>query len=251
MASVASQVILHPVVSQSLAMGGSTVGRDKTYRAIQYFARFYAWVLLRRGNKDDAARWSALKSHLAIARKLMRLGKPMEHLQATMKAVMSSGTASEQATTICRQLGYFGYLTYDAVVWANTIKFLKLSPETSAKVSRMANRFWVIGILSSIVHAVLKNARLTGEIKRLKASKPWGEKDLGEQVERETKLAAAFSARENLKTQFYIDILDLWNPATSLGYVHFNDGVIGIFGLVSSILGFQKQWQAVQAKNKK
>lgn len=47
----------------------------------------------------------------------MRLGKPVEHLQAALKAALSSAPAPEQITTIGRQLGYFGYLTYDAIVW--------------------------------------------------------------------------------------------------------------------------------------
>ena len=47
----------------------------------------------------------------------MRLGKPMEHLQAALRAVTSSAPATEQITTIGRQLGYFGYLTNDALVW--------------------------------------------------------------------------------------------------------------------------------------
>lgn len=39
------------------------------YRAIQYLARFLAWLFLARGNVPEAARWNALKSHLALARK--------------------------------------------------------------------------------------------------------------------------------------------------------------------------------------
>ena len=47
----------------------------------------------------------------------MRLGKPLEHLQAALRAAQSTGDLKEQLTTIARQLGYFGYLAYDAVVW--------------------------------------------------------------------------------------------------------------------------------------
>lgn len=83
----------------------------------------------------EAARWSALKSHLALARKrescvflffvrnltclspVMRLGKPVEHLQAALRAAQTTGDVGEQLATIGRQIGYFGYLTYDAVVW--------------------------------------------------------------------------------------------------------------------------------------
>lgn len=47
----------------------------------------------------------------------MRVGKPLEHLQAALKAFVTQGRPGEQFTTIARQLGYFGYLCYDALIW--------------------------------------------------------------------------------------------------------------------------------------
>ena len=52
----------------------------------------------------------------------MRLGKPLEHLQAALRATQASGSHAEQITTIGRQIGYFGYLSHDAVVWVGTTK---------------------------------------------------------------------------------------------------------------------------------
>jgi peroxin-11B len=98
----------------------------------------------------------------------------LEHLQAALRAAQTTGDLKEQLTTIARQLGYFGYLAYDAVVWvgtstlthdqfdecvslqANTIKLISLKPEVSQKVQRISNRFWLAGILFSITHAVFK-----------------------------------------------------------------------------------------------
>lgn len=51
---------------------------------------------------------------------VLRLGKPMEHLQAALKASFAPGPAVEQITTIGRQLAYFGYLTYDVFVWVSS-----------------------------------------------------------------------------------------------------------------------------------
>ena len=39
--------------------------------------------------------------------------------------------------------------------------------------------------------------------------------------------------RNGVRQQFVIDILDVWIPATNLGLVNFNDGVLGIFGYVT------------------
>ncbi|KAF8642399.1 hypothetical protein AX16_009665 [Volvariella volvacea WC 439] len=166
MATAASQLVFHPVVSQSLKFGGTTVGRDKTYRAIQYLSRFLAWYALSKGNKEESARWNALKTHLGTARKLMRLGKPMEHLQAALKASLGSGPATEQITTIARQLCYFFYLAYDALVWANTIKLVNLPKETATKVTKLSNRFWLAGILFSIVNGIMKVSRILSDKRR-------------------------------------------------------------------------------------
>ncbi|KAF7789908.1 hypothetical protein EIP86_000856 [Pleurotus ostreatoroseus] len=224
MASVAAQLVFHPVVSQSLKVWSTTLGRDKV---VQYFARFLAWYLLSRGHKIEGARWNTLKSHLALGRKLMRLGKPMEHLQAALRAMGSAGPASETITTIGRQISYFGYLTNDALVWANTIKFWNFKPSTAARINKLANQFWLAGILFSVTFGLLKAGRLANETKQIQSG-PWAEK--GVEADRDIKLASIAKARDATRQQFIIDLLDVWIPATNLGLVNLNDGIVGIFG---------------------
>ena len=38
------------------------------------------------------------------------------------------------------------------------------------------------------------------------------------------------SIRATTRQQFIIDILDVWLPASNLGLVDINDGILGIFG---------------------
>ena len=54
---------------------------------------------------------------------VMRLFKPLEHLQAALRAIQSSGTTLERWTAIGRQLCYAGYLTFDALVWVRPVPF--------------------------------------------------------------------------------------------------------------------------------
>jgi peroxin-11B len=81
------------------------------------------------------------------------------------------------------------YLSFDAIVWSNAIKFYSLSSETSTKVSKLANRFWLAGILLSIVNGAFKSVRLAREERKLKHTKSWSEKDAGQQAEQETRLS--------------------------------------------------------------
>jgi len=236
------------VITQSLKFGGTTLGRDKTHRAVQYLARFLTWYLQSKGDKLDAARWNALKVHLGTARKLLRLGKPMEHLQAALRAALTSAPAAEQATTIARQLGYFGYLSYDVLVWANTIKFIKLTPENAKRVAKISNRFWLAGILFSIVNGVIKTRRLSQESKSLRNLPEAEEKSVSQAADRETRLAVVSRSQATTRRQFIIDLLDVWIPAAGLELVQVNEGALGIVGFISSVLGGHSQWVAVHGK---
>jgi len=238
MASVTSQVIFHPLVSRSLQVGSTTLGRDKLYRAIQYLARFLAWYHLRKGNKDNAVPWVALKSHIALARKLLRLGKPVEHMQTALRAALANGTPSEQITTVARQLAYAAYLSFDAIVWANTVKFLALQPTTAQRISKISNRFWLAGILLSIGNSFVKGSRLRQEAKRLRFTK---EKD----TEFASKIKTLQATQKGVKYQLTLDMLDVWLPATALGLVNLSDGAAGALGFITSIMALRKQWDSV------
>lgn len=228
-----------------MKFGSFNVGRDKLYRTVQYFSRFLAWFLLSRGKKVEAARWTALKGHLGIGRKLMRLGKPVEHLQAALRAASSTGEVGEQVTSIGRQLAYFGYLTYDAALWANAVKFIGLKPSTAEKVTKTSNRFWLAGILFSITHGLLKAGRLAHDAKKLRNSETWGEKDLSDEAQREVRQLALENLRADTRYQFIIDLFDIWIPASNLGLVNANDGIVGFAGFISSLMGLRAQWLAI------
>lgn len=48
------------------------------------------------------------------------------------------------------------------------------------------------------------------------------------------------SAREATRYQFIIDLLDIWIPASNIGLVNFNDGILGIFGSVLTVQNYQR-----------
>jgi len=246
------QVIMHPVVSRSLKIWSTTLGRDKTYRAIQYFARFYVWALLRGGDKEKAAQWNALKNHLGLGRKLLRLGKPLEHLQSALKISQSPASHSlERYTSLARQLSYAGYLTLDGIVWANSVRFIALNPERAEKILKGSLRFWFIGILFGMGNGLLKVTRLQNEAKNLRSSHPGSysaaaSEKLGEKEANDTRLKVLEKERAAVRYQLLLDVMDMWIPATGLGIVNFNDGVVGILGFITSVMAFRSQWNSLQ-----
>jgi peroxin-11B len=241
MSDLAAQIVFHPNVNRSLKLLSTTVGRDKTYRTVQYFSRLLAWFLLRHDNKDLASRFAALKSALGSGRKLMRLFKPIEHAQAALKAAASVENPIEQFTTIGRQLGYFGYLSLDMVAWANSIRFLRLDPETAKKIEKTSQRFWLSGIAFSILYGLATTGRLAREIKSLKKGTTPGEK-VEDEVEHKVQIRTAQVIRAATRQQLIQDVLDIWLPITNLGFTNLNDGTIGLIGTITSIMALRSNW---------
>lgn len=148
---VADALIYHPSVSHYLKFIATTMGRDKLMRTIQYFARFYAWYLLRtNATATSIAPWNALKTQFGLVRKVLRAGKNVEHLQAAARAA-DARTADPivRYATVGRQLGYAGYLTFDLATLPSA---LGVRPSANAKrLQREAYRFWAMGICCSLV----------------------------------------------------------------------------------------------------
>ena len=127
-----------------------------------------------------------LDARLPTLHAVLRLAKPVEHLQAALRGTQTTGPLGEQLTTVARQLSYFFYLAYDAVVWANAIKFISLSPEKAQRVNKTANRFWLSGITMSIINAAFKAQRIGAEISRLQHAT--ADEKVSSAVDREVKL---------------------------------------------------------------
>lgn len=80
----------------------------------------------------------------------MRVGKNVEHFKAA--AIAADSKSLDPIIKYCavgRQLGYAGYLTFDAVTVLDAAGIRK-SPSTQ-RLQREAYRFWMIGLLFSAV----------------------------------------------------------------------------------------------------
>lgn len=148
---VADAVIYHPSVAHYLKFVATTVGRDKLLRTLQYFARFYAWYLFRtNGSKTEIAPWDAIKKQFGLTRKIMRVGKNVEHFKAA--AVASDAKTMDPVlryAAVGRQLGYAGYLTFDAATVLDAAGIRKW--EGAKKLQKEAYRCWAIGLICSVI----------------------------------------------------------------------------------------------------
>ncbi|KAF2194141.1 peroxisomal biogenesis factor 11 [Zopfia rhizophila CBS 207.26] len=230
---VADALIYHPTVSHYLKYVATTVGRDKVLRTLQYFSRFLAWYLYRTNHPQSSITpFETTKKQFGLTRKLMRVGKFVEHFKAA--AVASDAKSMDPVlryTAIGRQLGYAGYMLLDNATVLDATAIKKFS--ASQRLLREAYRAWFTGISCSIISSIYSLYKL-----RERAAKI-SEKD-GQGVVEKKKVEKETNA---VKIQLISDLCDITIPSAALGWVNFDDGFVGLAGTLSSMLGVYTQWK--------
>ncbi|KAF2870407.1 peroxisomal biogenesis factor [Massariosphaeria phaeospora] len=235
---VADALIYHPTVSHYLKFIATTVGRDKLLRTLQYFSRFLAWYLYRTNHAASAiAPFEATKKQFGLTRKLMRVGKFVEHFKAAALASdAQGGDPVLKWTGVGRQLGYAGYMLLDnaTVLDATAIRKFAAAP----RLLREAYRAWFTGLAFSIAASLYSLYRLRERQSQLGARPP-AEKDGETAVQKKQVEKEASAAR----VQLLSDVCDIAVPSAALGWVQLDDGVVGIAGTVSSLIGVWGVWR--------
>ncbi|MCJ1229782.1 Peroxisomal membrane protein PMP27 [Toensbergia leucococca] len=151
---VADALVYHPSVAHYLRFIATTVGRDKLIRTLQYFSRFYAWYLFRTNSPTATiVPWEAIKKQFGLTRKLLRVGKNVEHFKAAATAADSKNMDPVlKYCAVGRQLGYGIYLTVDAVTYLDSAGIRPLAGVQ--KLQQEAIKAWIAGITFNIVAGV-------------------------------------------------------------------------------------------------
>lgn len=161
---VADALVYHPAVTHYLRYVATTVGRDKVLRTIQYFSRFYAWYLYRTNNPQRLIEpWSKLKVQFSLTRKVLRVGKFVEHLRAASEIYDASikagkGDKVTQYLQLLRQLGYGGYMFFDMLTVPDALGVKKF--ESAKRLQTSAYRFWFTGLMASAIAGIYTNYKL-------------------------------------------------------------------------------------------
>ncbi|KAL1960326.1 hypothetical protein VTO42DRAFT_8286 [Malbranchea cinnamomea] len=237
----ATALAYHPTVSHYLRFVATTVGRDKVLRTLQYFSRFLAWYLLRTNHPNSTiAPFEAIKKQFGLTRKLLRVGKNVEHFKAAAVALdAKSGPVAADPIlkylTVGRQLGYAFYLSFDMVTYLDAAGIRKLS--AAKKLQQHAYRAWFSGLVCSAIAGVYTLYRLKELEKTINKKDAEGAVE-GKKLQKE---------RSQVLTQLVSDFCDLIVPVSALGYIDFDDGIVGIAGTISSLIGLRTAWRKTAA----
>lgn len=222
-------------------------------RTLQYFSRFYAWYLYRTNRPQSAIDpYNAIKKQFGTTRKILRIGKFVEHLKAAALAADNKSPIDPvlRYLAIGRQLGYAGYLTLDTITVVDVIGVKKLA--AAKRLQESAYRSWMAGLACSAIAGVYTLWRLQEKEKTL-------DRKEGEGVVEAKKLEkyvigpqslfdnhgilTAARERAAARIQLISDLCDLTVPISALGLASLDDGIVGIAGTISSLIGVWAQWR--------
>jgi len=219
-------------------------GRDKAYRLVQYGSKFLAYRLTQAGaDKETVQRLAKLASVLSQARKLFRIGKFYEsytkaYREATAKTAANLDLVS--VISISKHLATAFYLLFDSVQWLNEAGVYKSGDLQSVKDRR--NGWWALSISLSFIHAVYKLQAIHAGLK--KESQRALAVEAGPATEAKNKIKKLETDKLDTQLEIVKNAADLPIPFVALKFLDLNDGVVGLLGTVSSVIGCYAAWPA-------
>ncbi|CAL7936442.1 unnamed protein product [Xylocopa violacea] len=198
-----------------------TVGRDKIIRLLQYGSRAY-WFYGQniRSMQHSAEILRSLEYTFSSFRKILRLGRCLDSLYSALK-MSKYPDVSIRVTLTISKIANALFLLADHIIWIGRVGLCKVNIEKWGKV---AHKYWLMSILMNLTRDVYEIAKV---------------------LECQSKKSNIWEYFKVLLGLDHKDIImdtikngcDLFIPLTALGYTKFNAGTIGLFGMISSIVG--------------
>lgn len=153
-----------------------------------------------------------------------------------------------------RQLGYAVYLSLDALTYLDQTGIYKF--KNGAKLQREAYRAWFTGLACNIAAGLYTLYNLQLLAKKQQESGGDAEKAVeGKKVQRYvhvyrvrvlskcgTDVFGLCREQAATKLQLLSDVCDFTVPSSALGFVNLDDGIVGLAGTVSSLIGLSAAW---------
>ncbi|XP_076761061.1 peroxisomal biogenesis factor 11ab [Xylocopa sonorina] len=204
-----------------IKLNEQTVGRDKIIRLLQYGSRAY-WYY---GQNISSMQHSAevlrsIEYRFSSFRKILRLGRCLDCLYSALK-MSKYPDVSIRITLTMSKIANALFLLADHIIWVGRVGLCKVNIEKWGKV---AHKYWLMSIIMNLTRDVYEIAKI---------------------LESKSKKSNIWEHFQVLLGLDHKDILmdtikngcDLFIPLTALGFTKFNPGTIGLFGMISSIVG--------------
>ncbi|KAJ1972966.1 Peroxisomal membrane protein PMP27 [Dimargaris verticillata] len=218
------------VAKTYMQFAATTVGRDKTYRFVQYLCRFLAYYAARNGTAPKALlqALTSLKASIGLSRKLMRIGKPIDFYYGALQAFKATPDELLRVLTTGKQAFMALYMCFDTLQWVHGVKAYQF--KNHAGIVRTGARFWLAALTCSWLAGVyqLYQNRMRYSTLSSKVSKLTEKYNSTDEVLLEKQSVS--SQRQQITRQLIQDSLDILIPAHTLQYHSLGEGLVGLAG---------------------
>lgn len=249
--------LLRPKVQpqqQTRTHSNNTVaGRDKVLQLLQYTARFLAWHSHRANYAQDTVdRFTVVKQKLILARKLWRVGRFLDQINAVyLSNAKHAYSLLAHYLTIGRQVSLASYLLIDTITAVDAVGLKKLPH--MVRLGRLCNQLWATGLFFGISNGIYRVVEMLRS-RRVAASGPGEEKE-GDQVNGHVHSAKdsrglvppaipiSASEQRDIVLQLVADILDFTVATAGFDLHNLSEGFVSAAGVQSSLIGFFFLWR--------
>jgi len=223
-----------------------TDGRDKLYRLIAYGSKIPIHILKQNGgDKDTIQRLTKGASAVGQTRKLMRMFRSLEYTQEFLKAFLVKDEF-ERYSGLLKNFLLAVWMVADHIQWLNKAGYLKLTD--TKKLDEIHSKAWFYGLFFGILLSAYKLKAVVEQLTTARHSLRVAESN----DSKDGKATASGKLRELEGKQFKTaqglakSLLDIIIPAARLEWLPVSDGVVGLAGTITSVMGIYDTWPAAK-----
>lgn len=208
-----------PIVLRFLDWLKKTDGRDKLCRLVAYGSKIPIHLLKSiDGDKDTIDRLQKGASAVGTGRKFMRLFRALQFLQDLLQS-LGTGDLIERAISSIKSASLTIWMLVDHHQWMAKAGYLRPSKELQERLSKLHSQAWAVGLFLGVLGSTYKLLKLSNE-------------------SRTDKIASDLKVKRNKAVQGLAkNGIDLFIPLARLGILSLNDGLVGLAGTVTSVIG--------------
>jgi len=227
-----------------IKLNSQTVGRDRLIRLLQYGSQMCAYLLDRaKFDKTILHRLKNLEAACSMGRKLLRLGRFVDTLYGVVTTAHLPDLVLRLTLTFSRVTQGI-YLLMDHILWIGRAGVL--GNIDNKKWARRSNKFWLVSIVLNLVRDFYEICRIAQtEVSQRRKRQRWSSMNPtcltlpsaeGSCGQISQPVISCMQEYPGVVIDTVKNGCDLWIPMTSLGYVKLSPGMVGLFGVISSLV---------------
>jgi len=231
-----------------------TQGRDKLYRFIVYFSKWFIQTCNQHNvDPDIIARLASGASVVATSRKLFRFFRSLDYAEEALLSLALVDPV-ERLASIIKGGSLSVWLFCDHIQWLHKAGYIKVGPVSLKKIDTVYNQAWFFGLLFGCLLCIYRLTKLRQEEKLLR---PEISRDLNSTSPPHLHTNLVGTARralvtlEEKKAKQITGVvkngLDLVIPAARLNWLNISDGTVGLAGTATSLIGMYETYPSAAA----